>query len=124
MKKKIRNKSEKGRITRHYRIRKTVCGTEKIPRLSVHRSHKNLYVQLIDDVTNKTLFSFSTDSKNFKNQNPKGGNIEAAKKLGAYISEEVKKKGIEKIVFDRGGYLYHGRIKALADSARKAGLKF
>ncbi len=125
MKRKIRNKSEKGRIKRHLRSRKAIFGTKQRPRLSVHRSHKNLYVQFIDDVSSKTILSFSTNDEGFKKECKWGGNIEAAKKLGSYISKEAKKKNnIERVVFDRGGYLYHGRIKALGDSAREAGLKF
>ncbi|NQT75047.1 MAG: 50S ribosomal protein L18 [Candidatus Omnitrophica bacterium] len=124
MRKKFKNKPELGRIKRHYRIRKVVSGTKERPRLSAHRSHKNLYVQLIDDMSNTTLLSLSTNDKGFKKECANGGNVEAAKKLGACISREAKKKGIESVVFDRGGYLYHGRIKALADSAREAGLKF
>ena len=124
MKKKTRNKAEQGRITRHYRIRKGLSGTKDKPRLVVHRSHKNLYVQLVNDMDNKTLISISTNDKDFKKDCKWGGNLDAAKKLGAYVSQEVKKKGIEEVVFDRGGYLYHGRVKALADAARAAGLKF
>ncbi len=124
MRKKLKNKSELGRIKRHRRIRKDVFGTKEKPRLNVHRSHKNLYVQFIDDLSGTTILSLSTNDKEFKKEYPRRGNIEVAKKLGAYISKEAKKKGIEKVVFDRGGYLYHGRIKSLADSARKAGLKF
>lgn len=122
--KEIRSKSEAGRIKRHYRIRRSVSGTKDKPRLSVHRSHKNLYVQFIDDMANATLLSLSTNDKVFKKECAWGGNIEAAKKLGVYISREAKKKGIEQVVFDRGGYMYHGRIKVLADSARESGLKF
>ncbi|MBU4312889.1 MAG: 50S ribosomal protein L18 [Candidatus Omnitrophica bacterium] len=124
MRKKTRNNAEQGRITRHYRIRKGLSGTKDKPRLVVHRSHKNLYVQLVNDMDNRTLLSISTDDKDFKKDCKWGGNLDAAKKLGAYVSQEVKKKGIEEVVFDRGGYLYHGRVKALADAARAAGLKF
>ena len=124
MKKRIKSKSEAGRVKRHYVIRKTVCGTKERPRLNVHRSHKNLYVQFIDDERGATILSLSTNDKEFKKECANGRNLEAAKKLGAYAALEAKKKGIEKIVFDRAGYLYHGRIKALADSAREAGLKF
>jgi len=124
MRRKIKNKRDAGRIKRHYRIRNTLSGTSSRPRLSVHRSHKNLYVQLIDDESSKTLLSLSTNDKIFKEECKWGGNIQAAKKLGAYVSKEAKKKGIEQVVFDRGGYLYHGRIRSLADSAREAGLKF
>ncbi|MFC1624563.1 50S ribosomal protein L18 [Candidatus Omnitrophota bacterium] len=124
MKKKTRNKREQGRIKRHYRIRKAVSGTNERPRLSVHRSNKNICAQLVDDSSNVTLLLCSTNNKDFQKDCKGGGNIAAAKKLGAYISKEAKKKGIEAVVFDRGGYLYHGRIKALAESAREAGLKF
>jgi len=124
MRKKFKNKAELGRIKRHYRIRKAVFGTGKRPRLTIHRSHKNLYAQFIDDMSNKTLLSLSTGDKEFKEICSRGGNIEAAKKFGPYISEGAKKKGIERVIFDRGGYLYHGRIKTLADSARQTGLKF
>lgn len=124
MRKKFKNKAELGRIKRHYRIRKNVSGTKDKPRLSVHRSHKNLYVQFIDDMSNEILLSVSTNDKSFKKECAWGGNTEAAKKLGVYISKEAKKKGIERVVFDRGGYLYHGRIKAMTEAAREAGLKF
>jgi len=124
MRKKFRNKAELGRIKRHYRIRRKVSGTEERPRLVVHRSHKNLYIQFVDDVSSKTLLSLSTNDKAFKKECAWGGNTEAAKKLGSYISNKAKKKGIEQVVFDRGGYLYHGRIKTMIDSAREADLKF
>ena len=124
MRRKFKNKAELGRIKRHYRIRKNVSGTKDKPRLSVHRSHKNLYVQLIDDLSNEVLLSISTNDKSFKKECAWGGNAEAAKKLGAYVSKEAKKKGIDHVVFDRGGYLYHGRIKAMKEAAREAGLKF
>ncbi len=124
MRKKTRNQAEQGRITRHYRIRKGLSGTKDKPRMVVHRSHKNLYVQLVNDMDSRTFLSISTNDKDFKRDCKWGGNIDAAKKLGAYVSQEVKKKGIEEVVFDRGGYLYHGRVKALADAARAAGLKF
>jgi len=125
MKRKIRSQSELGRINRHYRIRKKMSGTKEIPRLIVHRSHNNIYAQFVDDMANHTLLSLSTNDQVFKKEfGAKGGNLDAAKKAGAYIAKEAVKKGIKKIVFDRGGYLYHGRIKALADAAREAGLKF
>lgn len=115
---------ELGRQRRHWRVRKRLVGTAERPRLSVHRAHKNIYVQLIDDTQNKTLASFSTLSKEFKGAYGKGGNIEAAKKLGEFAAGDFKSKGYERIVFDRGGYLYHGRIKALADALRAGGLQF
>lgn len=125
MKRKIKSQSESGRIKRHFRIRKKLHGTKDVPRLIVHRSHGNLYVQFIDDTISHTMLSLSTNDSSFKKDfSAKGGNVEAAKKMGAYIAREVSKKGIVKIIFDRGGYLYHGRVKALADGAREAGLKF
>ncbi len=124
MRKKIRNKSEKGRIKRHFRSRKTIIGTKKRPRLAVHRSHKNLSVQFIDDVSNNTLLSVSTNDKEFKKECKWGGNIASAKKLGSFVSKNAQKANINEIVFDRGGYLYHGRVKALAEALREAGLKF
>ncbi|MBU1853547.1 MAG: 50S ribosomal protein L18 [Candidatus Omnitrophica bacterium] len=122
--KKVKNKAELGRIKRHYRIRKTVSGTNQRPRLNIHRSHKNLYIQFIDDISSITLLSLSTNDKEFKKECGFGGNIAAAKKFGAYVYREAKKKGLEHVIFDRSGYLYHGRIKTLADSVREAGLKF
>src|SRR3989338_3318339 len=115
---------EAGREKRHWRIRKRVTGTVARPRLSLHRSHQNIYLQLIDDIEQKTLASFSTQSKEFKGVYPKGGNIEAAKKLVELAAKAFKSKGYERIVFDRGGYLYHGRVKALADALRAGGLQF
>ncbi len=125
MRKKIRSQSESGRIKRHYRIRKKMSGTKEVPRLIVHRSLNNLCVQFIDDMAGHTILSLSTKDDSFKKEfEAKGGNVESAKKMGAYMAREASKKDIQKIVFDRGGYLYHGRIKALADGAREAGLKF
>jgi large subunit ribosomal protein L18 len=124
MKKKIKNKAEEGRIKRHYRIRKAIFGTKVRPRVSVHRSHKNLYVQFIDDENDRTLLYCSTSDKGFKQNCPKGGNVESAKKFGNFVAQEANKKGIKEVVFDRGGYLYHGRIKALAEASRAGGLQF
>lgn len=125
MRRKIRSQSESGRIKRHYRIRKKMSGTKEVPRLIVHRSHNNLCVQFVDDMACHTMLSLSTKDDSFKKEfGVKGGNVESAKKMGAYMAREASKKDIQKIVFDRGGYLYHGRIKALADGAREAGLKF
>ncbi|HIP21459.1 MAG TPA: 50S ribosomal protein L18 [Candidatus Pacebacteria bacterium] len=109
-------KTEK-RIRRHRKIRSTLSGTAETPRIVVSKSNKDLFVQVIDDVTEKTLFSISTIAL-------KGTKTEQAKEAGKKLGEEVKKSGIEKIVFDRGGYLYTGRIKELADSLRESGLKF
>ena len=103
------------------RIRKKVFGTSSVPRLSVFRSNKQIYAQIIDDVTGKTLAS----SGSLKNEEAQKGNKSAqAEMVGKLIAEKAKKSGIEKVVFDRNGYLYHGRVKSLAASARKEGLKF
>ena len=109
------------RIKRHNRVRGKISGTAERPRLSVFRSENNIYAQLIDDVAGVTLAAASTVEKGFEG---KGGNIEAAKKVGAAIAERALKKGIEDVVFDRGGYIYHGRVKARAEGAREGGLKF
>jgi large subunit ribosomal protein L18 len=107
-----------------HRIRKKVLGTQERPRLAVFRSSKHIYAQVLDDAAGKTLASSSTLMPDIALKNGKGGNIGAAEKVGAAIAEKLKSAGIETIVFDRGGCLYHGRVKALADAARKAGLKF
>ena len=118
----IKRPDTKGqRIKRHQRVRGKVSGTAERPRLSVFRSEKNIYAQVIDDVAGKTLVAASTVEKAFEGN---GGNIEAAKKIGAVIAERALQKGIEEVVFDRGGYIYHGRVKALAEGAREGGLKF
>ena len=115
---KINRKAERDR--RHARVRNKISGTAERPRLCVFRSNTNLYVQVIDDTTGKTLVSSSTVELKIKN----GGNIEAARLVGKDIAEKCKKAKINKVVFDRGGYLYHGRVSALADAAREAGLEF
>ncbi|MEA3560477.1 MAG: 50S ribosomal protein L18, partial [Candidatus Omnitrophota bacterium] len=107
---------------RHRRVRKKIAGNKETLRLSVHRSHLNLYTQLINDVENITVLSVSTRDKKFKEKSPQGGNIKAAKLLGQILAEKAKLKGINKVVFDRGGYIYHGRIKALAESIRAGGI--
>ncbi len=110
---------------RHKRIRKKVNGTTERPRLAVHRSHLNLNVQIVDDGAGKTLFSCSTLNKKFQETvKTNAGNVESSKRFGSFVAAELKKKKIEKIVFDRGGFLYHGRVKALADSLRENGIKF
>ena len=114
----------KGLETRHMRLRQKISGTKEIPRLSVHRSHLNLYTQLIDDVGGVTLLSVSTQNAKVKKVSKKTADIEAARVLGQILAEEAKARGITKVVFDRGGYLYHGKIRALAESAREHGLKF
>lgn len=104
------------------RIRAALVGTPSRPRISVFRSSKNIYAQLIDDVNGVTLVSASSVEKGNKLEN--GGNVEAAKVVGKLLAERALEKKIESVVFDRSGYLYHGRVKALADAAREAGLKF
>ncbi|GGG07164.1 50S ribosomal protein L18 [Paenibacillus abyssi] len=113
----------KARLKRHLRVRKKITGTTQRPRLSVFRSSKHIYVQLIDDVQGVTLAAASTQDKALTDIG-NGGNVEAARKVGTLIAERAKAKGVSKVVFDRGGYLYHGRIQALADAAREAGLEF
>ncbi len=117
-------KREASRLKRHRRIRKNMMGTKEKPRLSVHRSLNNLFIQLVDDIEGKTLCAISTLDKRFKEKSKTGGNVKSAEALGEILAKEAKDKGVKKVVFDRGGYLYHGRIKALADAARKAGLEF
>ena len=112
------------RLKRHKGIRKKVFGDKEKPRLSVYRSSKNIYCQLIDDTTGKTLASASTLIKDIKDKLPYNGNVEAAKLVGQKIAEEAAKIGITKVVFDRSGYKYRGRVKALADSARENNLVF
>ena len=106
---------------RHKRVRAKISGTPERPRLSVFRSEKNIYAQIIDDVAGNTLVSASSVEKDFEGS---GSNKEAAKKVGRLVAERAIAKGIEEVVFDRGGYIYHGRVKELADGAREGGLKF
>ena len=108
------------RLKRHKRVRAKVFGTPERPRLNVFRSEKNIYAQVIDDVAGHTLCSASSVEKGFEG----GGNVESAKEVGKKIAERAIAKGIEEVVFDRGGYIYHGRVQALADGAREGGLKF
>jgi large subunit ribosomal protein L18 len=110
------------RVRIHLRIRQRVRGTEERPRLAVFRSLNHIYAQVIDDRKGKTLVSASSNEK--KSAVKSGGNVAGAKEVGKLVAERAKAQGISKIVFDRGGYLYHGRIKALADAARAAGLEF
>ena len=110
------------RVKRHLRVRKKVSGTPERPRLSVYRSEKNIYAQIIDDVNAVTLVSASTLDKDLNLK--VGGNKEAAKLVGELIAKRAIDKGITEVVFDRGGYVYHGRVQVLANSAREAGLKF
>ena len=110
------------RQARHERIRKTLIGTSAIPRLCVFRSNTGIYAQIIDDESRTTLVSASSLDKDLKIKN--GSNVEAAKVVGKSIAEKATKAKITKVVFDRGGYLYHGRVKALAEAARENGLEF
>ncbi len=107
----------------HDRIRKKVLGTAERPRLNVYRSLNHIYVQVIDDLKGQTLVSAST-AEGKKESRTSGGNVASAKAVGKIIADRAKAKGITKVVFDRGGYIYHGRIKAVADAAREAGLQF
>ncbi|MBO4217975.1 MAG: 50S ribosomal protein L18 [Erysipelotrichaceae bacterium] len=108
------------RIRRHARVRTKVAGTPECPRLNVFRSNANIHAQIIDDVNGKTLVAANSVEMKLEN----GGNVEAAKQVGKKIAERALEKGIKEVVFDRGGYAYHGRVQALADAAREAGLEF
>ena len=110
------------RKKRHARVRAKLSGTAERPRLNIYRSNKNIYAQLIDDANGVTLASASTLDKELSLEST--GNVEAAQKVGELIAKRAVEKGIKEVVFDRGGYLYHGRIKALADAARENGLQF
>ena len=117
------NKADRNvaRLNRHRRVRGKISGTAECPRLNVFRSTNNIYAQIIDDVKGVTLVAASTLDKDF---NGNGGNKEAARKVGEMIAKRAAEKGIEEVVFDRGGYIYHGRVKELAEGAREGGLKF
>ena len=110
------------RARRHRRVRKKVSGTAARPRLAVFRSNKHIYAQVIDDVAGRTLAAASTEDASLKDGN--GSNIDAATKVGTLVAERAKAAGVEKVVFDRGGFRYHGRVAALADAARAGGLEF
>lgn len=112
------------RKKRHNRVRKKVSGTTEKPRLNVFRSLKHIYVQVIDDNSGKTIVAASTADKGLKGSVKTGGNVEAAKAVGAAIAKKAVEKGVKQVIFDRGGYIYHGRVKALADAAREGGLDF
>ena len=109
------------RAKKHLRVRNKISGTAERPRLCVFRSNKGIYAQIIDDTVGKTLVSASTLDKEVKT---KASNIESAKEVGELVGKRALKAGIENVVFDRGGYIYHGKVKALAEAAREAGLKF
>jgi len=121
IKKPIKNKL---RIARHYRVRNKISGTELRPRLNVFRSNKNIYAQIVDDTKGITLVSASSNDADLKGQVTNGGDKAAAKAVGQSVAKKALEKGIEVVVFDRGGYVYHGRVKELAEGAREAGLKF
>jgi len=116
-----RQDSNKARQKRHTRVRAKISGTADCPRLNVYRSLSNIYVQLIDDVKGVTLAQASTVEKEFTEY---GGNVEAAKAVGKKLAQRATAKGIKECVFDRGGYVYHGRVAAVADGAREGGLEF
>jgi large subunit ribosomal protein L18 len=120
------NKNDKNKLRKkkHLRIRNKISGTTERPRLNVYRSNKNIYAQIIDDVNGVTLVSASTVEAALKNNVNYGGNKEAAKEVGKLLAQRAVEKGVKLVVFDRGGYIYHGRVKELADAAREAGLEF
>ena len=113
--------SNAARLKRHARVRSKITGTAERPRLDVFRSNSHIYAQLIDDVKGVTLAAAASNEKDF---GASGGNCEGARKVGKLIAERAKKKKISEVVFDRGGYIYHGRVKELAEGAREGGLKF
>lgn len=117
-------KHEKGLARRHRRVRGKISGTPERPRLCVTRSNSNIYAQVIDDVSHTTICGVSTLGPEFKATGKKGGTVEGAAGIGTIIGKMAQEKGVTKVVFDRGGHLYHGRVKALADAAREAGLVF
>lgn len=112
------------RKKRHLRVRNKVFGTAERPRLNVFRSSKNIYAQLIDDMAGHTLAAASTLDKEIKEKGVNGGTVDAAREVGKLIAKRAADKGYNKVVFDRGGYIYHGRVKALAEGAREGGLDF
>ena len=120
----MKNKKEILRLKRHRAIKLKMRGTADRPRLIVHRSLKSISGQIIDDTVNKTLFSFSTTDKEIRQSHPKTGNIKTAQFFGEVFARRAKEKGVTKVIFDRAGYLYHGRVKAFADALRKGGLEF
>lgn len=117
-------KKRKARLKRHRSIRKKISGTADIPRLCVYRTARHTYVQLINDSERKTILGVSSLTPEVREKLKYGGNIEAAKILGQFLAQKAQELKIKKVVFDRAGYKYHGRVKALADAAREAGLEF
>ena len=120
----MKSEKERARLKRHRRIRLRMRGTLSMPRLVIRRSLKNICAEVVDDAKNKTIFSLSTFDKEIKEKFPSGGNIKAAEFFGDVFARKAKERGITKIIFDRAGYLYHGRVKAFAESLRKGGLEF
>jgi large subunit ribosomal protein L18 len=118
------DKKHELRQRRHYRLRRRVTGTTARPRLAVFRSLKHIYAQIIDDADGRTLAAASTMDTGLKGQLKTGGDLGAAKAVGKLIAERAKEKGVTQVVFDRGGFAYHGRVASLADAAREAGLEF
>lgn len=119
-----KNERRSAVVRRHLRLRKNISGTAQRPRLNVFRSLSNIYAQIIDDEAKVTLVSASTLDKEIKGIFPNGGNVAAAAEVGKVVAKRALEKGIDTVVFDRGGHIYHGRVKALAEGAREAGLKF
>ena len=115
---------EAKRIGRHNRLRKKIVGSPDRLRLCVHRSINNLTAQVVDDVQQKVILGASTLAKDFRSKIKAGGNVDAASAFGEFFAQKAKQKGITKVCFDRGGYVYHGRVKAFAEAARKSGLEF
>jgi large subunit ribosomal protein L18 len=120
----LRGSKEEAKYKRHRRIRKKIYGTSERPRLNVFKSLKHIYAQIIDDSSGNTLVFAASIDKALKGKLTTGGNIEAAKNVGKLVAKRAIDKGLKKVVFDRGGYPYHGRIKTLADAAREVGLEF
>src|SRR3989338_489234 len=120
----MKNRIEKNRLKRKIRIRKKIFGTPERPRLTVTKSLNHIYAQIIDDSVGKTLVAMSTRDKNIRSEIASGGNILAGKKIGEILAQKALSFGISQVAFDRNGYVYHGRVKALADAAREKGLKF
>lgn len=118
------SKRERSRVRRHHRVRRRVYGTPDRPRLNVYRSNTHLYAQVIDDTTGRTLVSASTLDKEIKGKLKSGANLAAAVAVGRLVAERALKANLRTVVFDRGGYRFHGRIKALAEASREKGLKF
>lgn len=112
------------RVRRKARVRRGITGTADRPRLTVFRSHKHIYAQLVDDVAGRTICEAGSNSKSLREQLKNGGNVPAAEVVGRLLAERARMKGIRQAAFDRNGYRYHGRVKALADAARKSGLEF